>query len=106
MIDPSQTTAVIDVLINALNDDFLQFTTAWQVGWLGKHAEPALPALFGLLTKDCAAVKSTAAEAIWRITGDRSPAERVREELLRSEDWIERQIGESVFDRLENERLR
>jgi hypothetical protein len=39
-------------------------------------------------------VRSTAAEAIWRITEDRTPARQVGLALLRSDDWIDRQVGE------------
>jgi hypothetical protein len=42
-------------------------------------------------------VKATAGEANWRITGDPSPAERVGEELLRSEDWLDRRVGEGLI---------
>ena len=86
-IDPAQTGAVIPVLINALNshDAPLVGASADELGALGKHAEPALPALFGLLGDNCAAVRSTAAQAIWKITGNRMPAEQVGRELLNSE---------------------
>jgi len=98
-IDPSQTGAVIPVFINALNshDAPLQHAAADELGALGKHAEPALPALFGLLNDDCAAVRSTAAEAIWKITGDRTPAVRVGRALLRSRDWLDRRLGGSLL---------
>jgi HEAT repeat protein len=78
-IEPAQTGSVIPVLINALKSDDapLQGAAAGELRALGKHAEPALPALFGLLTDDCAAVRSTAAESIWKITGDRTPARQV-----------------------------
>ena len=86
-IDPAQTGAVIPVLISALKSDDapLQGAAADELGALGKHAEPALPALFGLLTDDCAAVRSTAAEAICRITGDRMPAKQVGRALLQEQ---------------------
>src|SRR5271166_3753064 len=98
-IDPSQTGAVFPVLISALNSDDapLQGAAADEQGALGKHAEPALPALFGLLTDDCAAVRSTAAEAIWKITGDRTPASQVGRNLVRSENWLDRQVGGSLL---------
>jgi HEAT repeat protein len=98
-IDPAQTGAVIPVLINALNshDAPLQGASADELGSLGKHAEPALPALFGLLTDDCAAVRATAGEAIWMITGDRTPGRQVGRALLRSEDWLDRQVGGSLL---------
>jgi hypothetical protein len=50
-IDPTLTSAVLDVLITALNSDDapLQGAAADELGALGKHAEPALPALFGRL---------------------------------------------------------
>jgi len=50
-IDPAQTGAVIPVLINALKSDDapLQGAAADELGALGKHAEPALPALSRLL---------------------------------------------------------
>ena len=53
-IDPAQTGAVIPVLISALKSDDapLQGAAADEQGALGKHAEPALPDLFGLLTDD------------------------------------------------------
>ena len=94
-IDPAQAGAVLDVLTSALNSDDapLQGAAVDELGALGKHAEPALTALFGLLGGDCAAVKATAGEAIWRITGDRSPAKRVGQELLRSQDWLYRRVG-------------
>ncbi len=94
-IDPSQIAAVLDVLIRALESDDLPLVgaAADELGTLGKHAEPALPALFGLVTDDCAAVKATAAEAIWRITGNRMPARQVGGAVLRSEDWLDRQVG-------------
>jgi HEAT repeat protein len=94
-IDPAQTGAVMPVLINALksHDALLVGAAADELGKLGKHVKPALPALFGLLTDDCAAVRSTAAEAIWRITGDRMPAKQVGRALLRSKDWLDRQVG-------------
>ena len=58
-IDPAQTGAVIPVLINALKSDDapLVGAAADELGALGTHAEPALPALFGLLRDDCAAVQ-------------------------------------------------
>src|SRR5271157_3421241 len=89
-IDPAQTGAVISVLISALKsgDAPLRGAAADELGSLGKHAEPALPALYDSLADDCAPVRSTAAEAIWRITGDRAVAEQVGHELLRSEDWL------------------
>ena len=98
-IDPSQTGAVIPVLVNALKSDDPPLVGAAtdELGALGKHAKPALPALFRLLTDDSAAVKSTAAEAIWKITGDRTAAERVGRELLRSEDWLDWQVGGSLL---------
>ena len=102
-IDPAQTSAVLHVLITALNSDDapLQGAVTDELGVLGKHAEPALPAPFGLLTDGCAAVKATAAEAVWRITGDRGPAKRVREVILRSEDRLYRRVGEGLVERLE-----
>ena len=50
-INPAQTGAVIPVLINALKSDDapLQGAAADELGALGKHAEPALPALSRLL---------------------------------------------------------
>ena len=39
---------------------------------------------------DCAAVRSTATEAIWKITGDRTPAKQVGRALLRSKHWSAR----------------
>lgn len=105
-IDPAQTGAVLTVLVSALKSDDLPLVgaSADELGALGKHAEPALPALFGLLTDDCAAVRSTAAEAIWRITGDQSPAERVGGELFRSTDWLDRQVGGGLLVVLGDER--
>jgi hypothetical protein len=41
--------------------------------------------------------RSAAAEAIWRITGDRSPARQVGRGLLGNEDWFDRQSGESLL---------
>ena len=98
-IDPTQTGAVIPVLINALNSDDapLVGASADELGALGKHAEPALPDLFGLLTDDCAAVKSTSAEGIWKITGDRTPARQVGRELLWSRDLLDRQVGGTLL---------
>lgn len=98
-IDPGQTGAVIPVLISALNsaDAPLQGAAADELGMIGKHAEPALPALFGLLGDDCAAVRSTAAQAIWRITGDQTPARQAGRALLRSEDWLDRRVGRSLL---------
>jgi len=98
-IDPAQTSAVIPVLVNALNSDDapLQGAAADELGALGKHAKPALPDLFKLLTEDCAAVRSTAAEAIWRITGDRMPAKQVGRALLRRKGWLDRQVGGSLL---------
>ena len=105
-IDPAQTGAVIPVLINALKSDDapLQGAAADEQGALGKHAEPALPALFGLLRDNCAAVRSTAAQAICRITGNRMPAEQVGRSLLRSEDWLDRQVGGGLLVLLGDER--
>src|SRR5208337_5442056 len=64
-IDPAQTGAVIPALVNALNSDDapLQGAAADELGALGKHAEPALPVLLKLLGDDCAAVRTTAAQA-------------------------------------------
>jgi len=106
-IDPAQTGAVLDALINGLKsgDAPLVGATADELGALGKHAKPALPDLFRLLTDDCAAVRSTAAQAIWRITGDRTAAERVGRELLRSEEWLDRKVGEGLFAVLGDERV-
>jgi HEAT repeat protein len=89
-IDPGQSSFVLPVLVNALHSDDapLQGAAADELGMIGKYAEPALPALLGLLEGDCAAVRSTAAEAIWRITGDQTPASQVGRALLRSEDWL------------------
>ena len=106
-IDPAQTSVYLEVLIKALSSDdglILSFAV-WDVGALGKLAEPALRELFRLLGDDCAGVKSDAAEAIWRITGDRGPAERVGHELLRSEDWLDRMVGEGLFEVFEDEPL-
>ena len=99
-IDPAQTGAVIPVLINALKSDDapLQGAAADELGALGKHAEPALPALFGLLTDDCAAVRSTAARSdLPKITGDRTPARQVGRELLWSRDLLDRQVGGTLL---------
>ena len=107
-IDPTQTSVYLEVLIKALRSDdglILSFAV-WDVGVLGKLAEPALPELFRLLGYDCAGVKAHAAEAIWRIAGDRGPAERVGHELLLSEDDIEQNIGRGLLEMLEDERLR
>ena len=105
-IDPSQTGAVLPVLINALKSDDapLQGAAADEQGALGKHAETAMPALFGLLRDNCAAVRSTAAQAICRITGNRMPAEQVGRSLLRSEDWLDRQAGGALLALLGDER--
>jgi HEAT repeat protein len=105
-IEPAQTGSVIPVLINALksNDAPLQGAAASELGALGTQAEPALPALFGLLTDDCAAVKATAAQAIWKITGDRTPGRQVGRELLSSKDWLDRQVGGSLLVLLGDER--
>ena len=94
-IDPAQTNAVIPIFIDALNSDDapLQGAATDELGSLGKHAEPVLPALFGLLRDNCAAVRSTAAQAIWKITGDRTPGRQEERALLRSEDWLDRQVG-------------
>jgi len=94
-IDPAQTGAVLSVLVNALNSDDapLQGAAADELGSLGKHAEPALPSLFRLLTDGCAAVRSTAAQAICRITGNRTPGRQVGRALLRSKNWLDRQVG-------------
>ena len=96
-IDPAQTGAVLTVLVSALKSDDspLVGASADELGALGKHAEPPVPYLFGLLTDDCAAVRSTAAQAIWRITGDRTPAKQVGRKLVRSENWLDRQVGGS-----------
>jgi hypothetical protein len=106
-IDPAQTSVYLEVLIKALrSDDGPTLSVAvCELGALGKLAEPALPELFRLLGYDCAGVKAHAMEAIWRITGDRGPAERVVHELLRSEDWLDRMVVEGLFDVLEDERL-
>jgi HEAT repeat protein len=105
-IDPAQTGAVIPVLINALksHDAPLVGASADELGALGKYAEPALPDFFGLLGDDCAAVRSTAAQAICRITGNRMPAEQVGRSLLRSEDWLDRQAGGALLALLGDER--
>ena|SRR5208337_2722835 len=105
-IDPAQTGAVMPVLINALksHDALLVGAAADELGKLGKHVKPALSDLFRLLTDDCAAVKATAAEAIWKITGDRTPARQVERALLRSEDWLDRQVGGGLLVLLGDER--
>ena len=106
-IDLAQTSVYLEVLIKALRSDdgpILSFAVC-DLGALGKLAEPALPELFRLLGDDCAGVKADAGEAIWRITGDRGPAEQVGHELLRSEDWLDRKVGEGLFEVLEEERL-
>src|SRR5271166_5147367 len=105
-IDPAQTGIVLPFLINGLksHDAPLQGATADELGSLGKHAEPALPSLFRLLADDCAAVRSTAAQAIWRITGDRTPANQVGRVLLRSKDWLDRQVGGGLLVLLGDER--
>src|SRR5271157_604493 len=105
-IDPAQTGAVLSVLVNALNSDDspLVGASADELGALGKHAEPPVPYLFGLLTDDCAAVRSTAAQAICRITGNRMPAEQVGRSLLRSEDWLDCQVGGGLLVLLGDER--
>src|SRR5208337_2602697 len=107
-IDPAQTGPVIPALVNALNSDDapLQGAAADELGALGNHAEPALPVLLKLLGDDCAAVRTTAAQAIWQITGDRTPAKQVGLALLRSEDWLDRQIGGSLLVLLGAERRR
>jgi len=104
-IDPSQTGAVIPVLINALksHDAPLVGASADELGALGKHAEPVLHALFGLLGDDCAAVRSTASQAIYRITGDRTPAKQVGRALLKSEDWLDREVGGGLLALLGDE---
>ena len=92
------------MLIKALkSDDGPTLSVAvYDLGALGYLAEPALPELFRLLGEDCAGMKADAGEAIWRITGDRGPAERVGSELLRSEDWLDRVVGEGLFEVLED----
>ena len=104
-IDPAQTSAVLDVLIRALSSDDapLQGASADELGALGKHAEPVLHALFGLLGDDCAAVRSTASQAIYRITGDRTPAKQVGRALLKSEDWLDREVGGGLLALLGDE---
>jgi len=98
-IDPSQTGAVIPVLVNALNSDDapLVGAAADKLGSLGKQAESAVRDLFNLLGDDCAAVRSTAAQAIWKITGDRTPGRKVGRELLSSKDWLDRQVGSGLL---------
>jgi len=89
------------------SDEYPAYATAIaadELGALGKHAEPALPALFELLWDDCAAVRSTAAQSIWRITGDRMPAKQVGRALRRSKDWLDRQVGGSLLVLLGDER--
>jgi hypothetical protein len=49
---------------------------------LAEYAKPALPVLFEQLTDDCAAVRSTSVQAIWRITGDRTPARQAGRAFL------------------------
>ncbi len=107
-IDPSQTGAVLSVLLEALNSDDAtsQGAAADELGAIGKHAEPALAALFGLLNDDRAAVQSTGAQAIRRITGERTPARQVGRALLRSRDWLDRQIEGSLLVLLGDERRR
>ena len=106
-IDPAQTGVFVDVLIKALNIDEgpIQSVAVCDLGALGKLAEPALPELFRLLGDDCAGMKADAGEAIWRITGDRTPAERVRHELLHTKDWLDRMVGQGLFEVLEEEHL-
>ena len=108
MLDPSQTGTILPVLVNALKSDDapLVGAAADELGALGKQAEAALPALFNLLGHDFAAVRSTAAQAIWRITGDRLPAKQVGRALLRSKDWLDRQVGGSLLVLLGDEALK
>jgi HEAT repeat protein len=106
-INPSQTGVYLEVLIKSLSSGDLPTLSfaIYDLGALGKLAETALPELFRLLSDDCAGVKADAAEAIWRITGNRSPAERVGHGLLRSEDWLDRMIGEGLVEVLENKAI-
>ena len=106
-IDPTQTSVYLEVLIKALSsDDGPTLSVAVCDGEaVGKYAEPALPELFRLLGDDCVGVKADAAEAIWRITGDRGPAKRAAHELLRSQDWLDRNVGGGLIEVLEDERV-
>jgi hypothetical protein len=84
-IDLGQTIAVIHVLINALNsEDAPPGRSSRRVG---NDREAS-----GTGTVRCAA-----AEALWRIREDRTPARRVVIALLGNVDWLDREVGESLL---------
>jgi HEAT repeats len=104
-IDPAQTRALVPVLINALNSDDapIQGAAADEPWALGGQVKLALPALFGLFTDDAPPFGLPATQAIWKITGDRTPAKLVVRYLLRSKDWLDRQVGGSLLVLSEDE---
>jgi len=63
------------------------------LGELGPAASGALPALRHCLDDDVESVRCEAAVAIWKITGDLTPAVLVGVELLAHEDWSVRCVG-------------
>jgi HEAT repeat protein len=68
---------------------------------LGDCGPEILPALEELLVDKDHLVRSSASISILKITGDSTPAKAIADEMLNSEDWLDRQCGEEHLEEIE-----
>jgi HEAT repeat protein len=89
-IDPSQVGSLLPVLNDGLQCEPcpVRSAAAEALGDLGPAAMSALPALQKCLEDQVASIRCEAAVAIWKITGDPSPAVQNGVELLNDPDWM------------------
>jgi HEAT repeat protein len=85
----------VDELVGRLFDEpcTVRAAAAEALGGMGPAATGALPALRHFLDDDVESIRCEAAVAIWKITGDVTPAMQVGVELLAHEDWTIRCLG-------------
>lgn len=68
---------------------------------LGDCSPEILPALEELLMDKDQLVRSSASISILKITGDSTPARAIADEMLNSEDWLDRQCGEELLEEIQ-----
>ncbi len=90
-VDPGQTEEMVDLLI--ANIEKCPPSAVERIGDLGPAAISAVPILMNLLHHEWSGVRLSAAEAIYKITGDPEDCLSVSRNLLIADEWLDRVIG-------------
>ncbi len=82
---------MVDVLIT--NIDNCPTSSVEKIGDLGPAGIGALPVLLDLLYHEWSGMRLSAAEAIYKITGDPEDCLSVSRDLLSADEWLNRVVG-------------